>query len=1063
MTHRSYDLNVLDLSSQNPTLLMRIRRVLPGMVLIAGLSLTAFTVFLVLQTEKLRAKHRFDDLTVRIESKLNERFRIFLSALLQTRGLFQVNAELTRSVFSIYADNINLPVLYPGILALGYAKRLGPSPREQADLEKLIIADYTIPEISLRKVPNSNESEASEKYPIRLLEPQNSTINRRVLGMDLFSEEKRRATIEIARDANKPILSPLIRIAYADRSQIGYLLVLPVYKHGANLENIESRRRNIVGVVFSAFLAENLFRGIFGNGFTDEGINFRIYDETRATSRPIEASGSDNPYIFDYLGQPSDNENSAEHVATIKVSFGSHPFSVRVFSLKRFDSASALWVPFIISGLGIMLSFIAYRMTALNIIGREKLAKSENQLRLITDSLPVLICYIDMNFRVRFVNQAYQKWFSTEKHEALHCRVEDALGEANFSQLSPFLQHSITGLSLNSEGEWRLADGTRHPVSVHYAPDHDPQGAVRGVVVLVTDVSEQKHLEANQRLLSDLSAILGSSLDIDTTFKRVASLLCPSLADFCTIDLVTEEPGEFKRFAAARSKISLEPRKVKASVDNGEFSVTPTFGPRFAYASGEMQLTVHMTPEQLNEIAIDGDEANELNKLKSPHAAFVPLRTRERTLGVLSLYVSSVDSTFASPDLMLILEIARRSAFAIENARLYREAQLANRAKDEFLATISHELRTPMNVILGWLEILASEDLDSETYEMALSTLTRNARAQIQLINDLLDISRIISGKLSINPQPAELASLVQIGIDSIRPAARAKDIEIVVDLPKLPVQLSIDSDRMQQVLWNLLANAVKFTPEHGRIDIVMEDRGHQVRFLIKDTGQGIDARFLPFVFDRFRQEDGSTTRSQGGLGLGLAIARYLVELHGGAIDVHSEGRGKGTEFTVSLPRRSVTHVSTAAQEGSTVPRADENQGLSGDLKNVKILLIDDSPDVRTLVSRILTRAGALVTAVDSAASGFEEFEKSRPDVVLSDIGLPHEDGTSLIRRLRQLEAEAQTARVPAAALTAYAQESDTHKFLVAGFDSHIPKPVSAMALLQCVHSLLDPTLAKRA
>jgi CheY-like chemotaxis protein/anti-sigma regulatory factor (Ser/Thr protein kinase) len=346
---------------------------------------------------------------------------------------------------------------------------------------------------------------------------------------------------------------------------------------------------------------------------------------------------------------------------------------------------------------------------------------------------------------------------------------------------------------------------------------------------------------------------------------------------------------------------------------------------------------------------------------------------------------------------------------------------------------------------------------------MALSTLTRNARAQIQLINDLLDISRIISGKLSINPQPAELASLVQIGIDSIRPAARAKDIEIVVDLPKLPVQLSIDSDRMQQVLWNLLANAVKFTPEHGRIDIVMEDRGHQVRFLIKDTGQGIDARFLPFVFDRFRQEDGSTTRSQGGLGLGLAIARYLVELHGGSIDVHSEGRGKGTEFMVSLPRRSVAHVSPAAQEGSSVPRVDENQGLGGDLKNVKILLIDDSPDVRTLVSRILTRAGALVTAVDSAASGFEEFEKSRPDVVLSDIGLPHEDGTSLIRRLRQLEAEAQTTRVPAAALTAYAQESDTHKFLVAGFDSHIPKPVSATALLQCVHSLLDPTLAKRA
>jgi signal transduction histidine kinase/CheY-like chemotaxis protein len=477
--------------------------------------------------------------------------------------------------------------------------------------------------------------------------------------------------------------------------------------------------------------------------------------------------------------------------------------------------------------------------------------------------------------------------------------------------------------------------------------------------------------------------------------------------------------------------------------------------------SGDIKIENDPTPDQIASLASSAEQLAAINELGVEQTAFIPLKVHGRILGVLSLFSSTrTRRRFSNESLILILEIARRSAFAIENARLYREAQFANRAKDEFLATISHELRTPMNVILGWLEILATEPADHATFEMAVTTLTRNARVQIQLINDLLDISRIISGKLSIDVKDADLASVARLSIDSLLPAAQAKGITLRVLVPPTPVRLSFDTDRIQQILWNLLSNAVKFTPEGGRIDLVLIELEDSVKIEVHDTGQGIDARFLPYVFDRFRQEDGSTTRTQGGLGLGLAISRYLTELHGGSITAHSEGRNLGSRFTITFPKTGATknHQMASSQPPLQLENFPDFDSDLSELKGRRVLLIDDSLDVRTLISRILVRAGLDVMAVDSAEAGFKALTEHRPDFVLSDIGLPHEDGLSLIQRIRSYELEHALTPVPAAALTAYAQESDIRKILLSGFDQHIAKPVSATSLLYAIHTLMLPS-----
>jgi len=385
-------------------------------------------------------------------------------------------------------------------------------------------------------------------------------------------------------------------------------------------------------------------------------------------------------------------------------------------------------------------------------------------------------------------------------------------------------------------------------------------------------------------------------------------------------------------------------------------------------------------------------------------------------------------------------------------------ADHATRLKDDFLATLSHELRTPLNAVLGWAQMLASKQVTADRAAHAIETIERNAVSLAHIIDDLLDVSRIIAGTLYMTPQPVDLVALTQGALDVVKPLAVDKHIDLRFSHGGSIAFVTGDGGRLQQVVWNLLANAVKFTPDFGRVDVSVERVGSSVEVNIVDTGQGISADFLPHVFERFRQADGAPSRRHGGLGLGLAIVRQLVELHGGTVHALSEGVGSGSAFTVRLPILSA-NVDADRESTSRDRRSTGSQGSppprSQRLDNVRILVVDDHDDGRTLTTLVLRQTGASVEAVASAREALERLKVRRPDVLVTDIGLPDEDGYSLIREIR-LRDEKYGGFLPAIALTGYARADDRARALAAGFQEHVSKPVQPAELIVTIADVAE-------
>lgn len=388
----------------------------------------------------------------------------------------------------------------------------------------------------------------------------------------------------------------------------------------------------------------------------------------------------------------------------------------------------------------------------------------------------------------------------------------------------------------------------------------------------------------------------------------------------------------------------------------------------------------------------------------------------------------------------------------------HAEADNANGIKDEFLALLSHELRTPLTSILGWSDLLIDGKLDDVAAKRALEIIGRNARAQRQLIDDLLDISRIITGKMRLEVGPVELGRMIETVVDVVRPAADARSINLHIVLDPSTSPIAGDPQRLQQIIWNLLTNAIKFTPKCGSVEVRLARIESHVELTISDTGQGIEAEFLPYVFDRFQQSDSSSTRRHGGLGLGLSIVRQLVELHGGTVTALSPGIGAGTIFKVILPLMSVHHVLSDEEMRPTGivtnPATDPQSSLAG----LRVLVVDDEPDARELITAVLMGSGAEVVAVESAVEALAELERQRFGLLLSDIGMPEMDGYALIGQIRQLPAE-RGGTIPAVALTAYAGVPDRMRALTAGYQTHISKPVEPAELLNVVANLAADAL----
>jgi signal transduction histidine kinase/ActR/RegA family two-component response regulator len=399
-------------------------------------------------------------------------------------------------------------------------------------------------------------------------------------------------------------------------------------------------------------------------------------------------------------------------------------------------------------------------------------------------------------------------------------------------------------------------------------------------------------------------------------------------------------------------------------------------------------------------------------------------------------------------------EANERLVLATVEAQTAEEhSEQANRLKDDFLATVSHELRTPLSAVLGWARMLMSKQLTSKRAALAIQTIERNAASLAHIIDDLLDVSRIMAGTLHMTPQSVDLVAVTQCALDVVKPLADDKHIDLRFSPDGSIALVSGDGGRLQQVIWNLLANAIKFTPDFGRVDVSVERVGSSIEVNIVDTGHGISAEFLPHVFERFRQADGSPSRRHGGLGLGLAIVRQLVELHGGTVRAVSEGVGCGATFTVRLPvlagdadaerESALKDRRSAGAAGSPPPRSQR-------LDNVRILVVDDHDDGRMLTTLVLRQTGASVEAVASAREALERLERHRPDVLVTDIGLPDEDGYSLIREIRLRDKE-HGGSLPAIALTGYARAEDRARALASGFQAHVSKPVEPAQLIATI------------
>jgi PAS domain S-box-containing protein len=587
-------------------------------------------------------------------------------------------------------------------------------------------------------------------------------------------------------------------------------------------------------------------------------------------------------------------------------------------------------------------------------------------------------------------------------------------------------------------------DGSEIPIDDSGAPIFNARQELVGVVLVFRDVTEKRREEDRRSFMLKASALLASSLDYQATLASVAKLSVPSIADWCAVDMLVA-PGSLERLAVEH----VDPAKVRFAAEiEARYPSDPT-SPHSIHEvvrSGVAQTFSDIPDALLVAAAVDDEHLRLMRALGLRSSMVVPLRCRGVTLGVITFVSAESNRRFGPTDLALAEELASVAALAVENARLYREAQDANRSKDDFLATVSHELRTPLNAMLGWTHLLRTADMPDEKRVRALETIERNARAQARLIDDLLDVSRIVSGKLRLELAPIDLATIIAGAVDAVRPQAEAKGLILRAVLEDEAARHAMgDAARLQQVIGNLLSNAIKFTERGGSIDVGLRAAEQHAEVEVTDSGHGIDAEFLPLIFDRFEQANATRARAHGGLGLGLAIVKHLVELHGGTVSASSPGPKQGASFRLRVPLAAQSSAArSAAAASAPVPELD----------GLHILVVDDEEDARALVAELLRMHGALVDTAASAAEALRSIELSAPAVLLSDIGMPGEDGYSFIGKVRALPNGGPTS-LPAAALTAFARAEDRERALAAGFQSHVTKPLDPSELFSVVRALV--------
>ena len=698
----------------------------------------------------------------------------------------------------------------------------------------------------------------------------------------------------------------------------------------------------------------------------------------------------------------------------------------------------------------------------------EALKESEERFRLFAQTATDAIIAIDTESRILFANKAAEDIFGYRiadmEGTSLTMLMPDYLRRLHSAGTNRYLRTGQRHVSWESvEVPGLHKDGREIPLDISFGEYN--RGGKRYFTGICRDISERKRAQLRLDAQYSVTRILAESDTVSEATPRIIQTVCESLS-WDVGGLWRVHPDENHLRCAESWHAPSLTDEVYADMCSQHPLHAGVGLPGRVWSSGEALWISDVTLEE----NFPRERAAERAGLRSAFA--FPIRLGGEIVGVMEFFsrevrerdenVIEMISTLGS---QIGQFIERRHVEKERTELLTREreartaAEEANRLKDEFLATLSHELRTPLTSILGWARLLRSGNLTPDAAERALEVIERNARSQNALIGDILDVSRIITGKLRLEVRPVELSPIIEAAADAVRPAADAKNVRLQVLLDPSAGQVSGDSDRLQQVVWNLLTNAVKFTSKGGRVQVRLECINSHVEIVISDTGQGIPPEFLPYVFDRFRQADQNSTRTHGGLGLGLSIVKQFVEMHGGTVGVDSAGEGQGTTFTVALPRLAVRREQQTTQRvhptADTATLAALPLDCPPSLEGLHVLVVDDEADTRDLLRAILERCGSRVSTAASAAEALTLLETSKPDVLLSDIGMPNEDGYTLIREVRAREALEKLNHIPAIALTAYARVEDRVRALKAGFQVHVPKPIEPVELTAVVASLV--------
>jgi PAS domain S-box-containing protein len=897
----------------------------------------------------------------------------------------------------------------------------------------------------------------------------------------MFTEPVRREAMERARDTGTVAASGKVILVEGpddEAQQVGFLIYAPVFQNPLQAQTVADRQSTLIGYVFSPFRVDDMLKGILGNKKFD--VDVRIYDG--AYPQP-------DLLLFDSSNSRKSNPNYLPHfVSSSTIDVGGRPWTINYTTSPAFDLvSSSAYLPYTFAA-GVLLSCLFYFVSRSQWRAREAaeryaaevrasegkvrqtlaeremaeqaLGESEERYRELVENANDIVYTLNLEGQITSINKAAEVITEYSRNELLKMNLQEILTAESLGIGRRMLDLKLVGQQRTSyEIDVRAKGGNIVTLEIS-SRSIFKAGELIGVQGIARNITSRRRAEealreADQRALaeyerlleriSSLAQALGSARDLVTIFRALrdftqASVPCDGL--FVSLyDSIRDVRTACYGWGDGQE------------IDTSQLPPMPvtTTGPNSrAVRTGEVVITDnYMNATRGHPAVIVGPD----NGLRPESSIAVPMAVMGRIVGTIEVQ-SYKRGAFTEESVTAMRMAANLTAVAIEDMRLLERessaraaAEESNRLKDEFLATVSHELRTPLTAILGWSRMLEAGALDSEVASRAIETIRRNAKAQSQIIDDILDVSRIITGNLYLDLQPQELAPIVEAAINVVRPTADAKGIRIETSIDSDPMLVSGDANRLQQVIWNLVSNAVKFTPGGGKVTVTLQPIDSEMQITVSDTGRGISPTFLPFVFDRFRQADSSTTRQHGGLGLGLAIARHIVEIHGGTISAASEGEGRGSTFTVSLPllvSQASKHSRPAAAE---IPNfADDRTSLAG----LHVLLVDDDQDTLELISAALIGRKAKVTAVSSAGAALDAIRLCRPDVVVSDIAMPGEDGYELIQKVRALD-RTPSEIIPAVAITAYAKEEDRSRAFSSGFQGYLAKPVEPSELILAV------------